>query len=348
MMRFTSFLIGCMALALSACGQTKEVIGTTSETIENTTKTPAETAGADEMAAETAGADEMAAETAGADEMAAETAGADEMVAETAGTADNDVRLRAVLASQPDEVRARYNARNPEETLKFADIKPGMTVAEVLPGQGWYAKIILPYLGDGGTLVGIDYSVPMWGKFGGFASEEFLDNRKTWAETWTTETVEWGNGNTANVKAFAFGSRPADMDDSVDVVMIVRAFHHLTRFNREFLDEAIADIKAILKPGGSVVIVQHRAPEDSPDDWANGDNGYIKESGVIKIMEEAGFELMAKSEVNANPKDQPTDQDTVWRLPPSLSTSRDNPEMKARMEAIGESDRMALKFRLGE
>ncbi|NLG75036.1 MAG: methyltransferase, partial [Xanthomonadaceae bacterium] len=79
-----------------------------------------------------------------------------------------------------------------------------------------------------------------------------------------------------------------------------------------------------------------------------GDAGYVKQSAVVAAFEKAGFELIGSSEINANPKDQPTEEDVVWRLPPTLATSRDDPELRKQMEAIGESDRMTLKFRKPE
>ena len=82
-----------------------------------------------------------------------------------------------------------------------------------------------------------------------------------------------------------------------------------------------------------------------PDDWATGKNGYLKKSFVVAQFEANGFELADESEVNANPKDQPTTDDFVWRLPPSLRTSRDNPELMAQLKAIGETSRMTLKFK---
>lgn len=81
------------------------------------------------------------------------------------------------------------------------------------------------------------------------------------------------------------------------------------------------------------------------DAWALGDQGYVKQPAVIAAVEKAGFELVGSSEMNANPKDQPTEQESVWRLPPSLSTSESDPELRAQMQAIGESDRMTLTFR---
>ncbi|MFM7784669.1 MAG: methyltransferase, partial [Gammaproteobacteria bacterium] len=108
---------------------------------------------------------------------------------------------------------------------------------------------------------------------------------------------------------------------------------------------ALADIRTLLKPGGIVGVEAHRAPESAPDAWASGEQGYVKQSAVIAAFQTAGFELVGSSEMNANPKDQPTEQDSVWRLPPSLATSKDDPELRAAMQAIGESDRMTLKFR---
>lgn len=254
--------------------------------------------------------------------------------------------LEAVLDMQDDATKTRYQYRNPAETLNYFGIKPGMTVAEVLPGGGWYSKILLPYLGDEGKLIGIDYSVDMWRKFGGFANEEFLEGRKTWSESWAADAMAWRGNTQASVAAFPFGSLPRNMRGKADAVLFFRALHHLNRWDAAYWDGALADTKALLKKGGVVGIVQHRGPEANPDSWAKGDFGYLKQSFVIAKFEEAGFELVGSpSEINANPKDVPSAEDRVWRLPPTLGTSRDNPELKAKMEAIGETDRMTLLFR---
>lgn len=272
-----------------------------------------------------------------------------EMAADVKDIAEKSQRalgLKAVLAMQDDAAKTRYQTRHPEETLNYFGIKPGMTVAEVLPGGGWYSKILLPYLGDEGKLIGVDYSVDMWSKFGGFADKEFLSQRKTWSKTWTDGAMDWRAGTQAKVAAFPFGSMPKEMKGSADAVLFFRSLHHLNRWDAAYWDSAIGDTKALLKPGGVVGIVQHRGPEANPDAWANGDNGYLKQSFVIEKFEAAGFELAGEpSEINGNPKDIPSAEDMVWRLPPTLGTSRDNPELKANMEAIGESDRMTLLFR---
>ena len=263
---------------------------------------------------------------------------------------DDNPALTSILDAQDDAAKARYEHRNPRETIEFFGIEPGMTVAEILPGSGWYTKILLPYLGDEGRLIGVDYSIDMWSHFGGFADEAFLKEKESWAQTWTANAIEngWQAGTTGDIKAFPFGSRDTSLDGTVDVAFFVRAMHHLNRFNtdeKNYMTEALADTHAILKPGGTLAIVQHRAPEANSDTWANGDNGYIKRSDLVRWVEAAGFELVGESEINANPKDVPTNEDFVWRLAPVLGTSRDDAELRAKMRAIGETDRMTLKFR---
>lgn len=257
--------------------------------------------------------------------------------------------LADILNAQTDAHQARYQYRNPAKTINYFGIKPGMTVAEVLPGGGWYSKILIPYLGDEGHLVGIDYSIPMWGEFGGFADEAFLAKKKTWAADWVAQAADWQDNSSTQLSAFAFGSAPSNLKGQVDVVFLPRAIHHLNRFGQAHLPQALKDMKMILKPDGIIAVVAHRANENQDDEWANGDNGYMKQSKIIAIMEEAGFELAgAPSEINANPKDNASSDngDKVWRLPPSLATSKDKPELRAKLQAIGETDRMTLKFRV--
>lgn len=257
------------------------------------------------------------------------------------------VSLDNILAAQNEAAQARYQYRNPKETLEFFGIKPGMTVVEALPGGGWYTKILLPLLGDEGALIGADYALDLWPNFGGFANAEFLEKKKTWPQTWTEGALEWRGGTNASVSAFAFGDRDTSQDGTADAALFIRAMHNLNRFSDvdDYMGEALADTHALLKTGGILGVVQHRAPEGNDDAWAKGGAGYLKQSALIATIEAAGFELVETSEINANPEDQPTNEDIVWRLPPSLGTSQENPELRAEMKAIGESDRMTLKFR---
>jgi predicted methyltransferase len=259
---------------------------------------------------------------------------------------ENAIRLKEVLAAQPPERKARYGYRHPEETLTFFGIEPGMTVVEVLPGGGWYSSILIPYLGGDGHLVGVDYPMAMWPNFS-FASEEFIEGRRNWVTTWPGEAAEWRGDTGASIAATRFGEFPPEMAGSVDAFLFIRALHNLNRFEPAggFRTQALDDAMRALKPGGVVGVVQHEAPAERSDDWADGSRGYLKKSAVIAFFEAAGFEFAAQSDVNANPRDVPGEEDIVWRLPPSLNTSRDDPALQATYEAVGESNRMTLLFR---
>lgn len=255
-------------------------------------------------------------------------------------------RLKAVLDAQPDDVKARYQYRHPQQTLKFFGIEPGMTVIEALPGSGWYSKILVPYLGAEGHLVGANYATSMWPKFGTF-DRAFIQSMSTWSTDWPAEARGWEGDNGARIDAFEFGAMPKDMEGQADAALVVRALHNLARFENDgdYLTIALKDLFRALKPGGIVGVVQHAARDEMPDAWANGSNGYLKQKFVVDRMKRAGFEFVASSDINKNAKDQPTTEDRVWRLPPSYQNDTDKAEVRAAMDAIGESNRMTLKFR---
>ncbi|MGB5324704.1 MAG: methyltransferase domain-containing protein [Pseudomonadales bacterium] len=253
--------------------------------------------------------------------------------------------LESIVAARPVEDRARDAFRNPVETLAFFDVKPGTTVLEVLPGRGWYSRILAPYLGPAGTLHAVNYADTMWSLFGSF-NEDFVAERKAQMANWP-ETVAGFGGNGRSARGFAFGAVDASLNNSVDTVLCIRALHNLNRFEAQAgtRTAALAEIYRVLKPGGVVGVVQHRAPETAAGTWALGQNGYLKQSAVIEMLEAAGFELLASSEINSNPRDVPGEGDIVWRLPPSYRGSGEDPAQRAAVDAIGESDRMTLKFR---
>ena len=268
---------------------------------------------------------------------------------EAAAPAIEQDRLAAVLDALPEEMKARYPFRDPKETLEFFGVEPGMTVVEGLPGRGWYTRVLLPYLGSEGRLIGANYAMDMWPHFS-FATEEFLERQSTWLTDWPAGAEEWRTDDSASIAAFNFGAMPESIAGTADVVFLARVLHNAARFEsvRPYLDELLADCYASLKPGGVLGVVQHHARDGMSDEFADGSHGYLKKSFVIAAAEQAGFEFVAESDINANPKDQPTEDDIVWRLPPSFATSADNPELKAEYEAIGESNRMTLKFRKPE
>ncbi|MEL6861042.1 MAG: methyltransferase [Pseudomonadota bacterium] len=285
-------------------------------------------------------------ETAAVEETVVEAAEAVvEPVQETVAEMTSEAKLAAILEAQPDEVKARYGARNPAETLAFFGVEPGMKVAEALPGGGWYSKILLPYLGEEGTLVGAHYPDAVWGLFG--FGDEWTATRIEGTNNWPTQAAEWDIEGGAAIKSVRLTEMPAEADGMLDAVLFIRALHNLNRFSggeTDFMGDTLAETYRVLKPGGIVGVVQHEAPEANSDDWANGSNGYLKKTALIAAFEAAGFELVGETDLNANPNDVPTEEDFVWRLPPSLSgTEEGTPERDANV-AIGESNRMTLKF----
>jgi predicted methyltransferase len=247
---------------------------------------------------------------------------------------------------QPDEVKARYQYRHPQETMEFFGIEPGMTVVEALPGGGWYSKLLLPYLGESGNLIGADYPFDMFAQFPNM-TEERLAGKRTWVADWTAEANTWRKPGDASVAAFQMAALPEAMHGTADAYLYIRALHNLARFEEDsgFLTKSLEDAYNVLKPGGIVGVVQHHARDEMPDEWADGNAGYLKKGFVIAKMEAVGFEYVDSTDLNANANDQPTTDDAVWRLPPSLGGAADDPERAAKMRAIGESNRMTLKFR---
>lgn len=248
------------------------------------------------------------------------------------------VSLSDVIAHERrDENRARDDWRHPMETLSFFGIEPDMTIVEVLPGNGgWYSQILNPLTAEQGRLLGVTYPETLWvqmfSTWNEDQAERFGGDHTQIARYMSVAGIE----RAQPIVGYTIDSIPDEENGQADAVLFFRAMHHMFRFEDPLVDTALAEIFDVLKPGGVVGVVQHRAPEDADPEFANGNNGYVKQSDVIAAFERAGFVLEEASEVNANPND-PADN-MVWRLPPSTT---DNPETSA----IGESDRMTLRFR---
>jgi predicted methyltransferase len=258
---------------------------------------------------------------------------------------DGNEALAGVVLDRAADKRARDSSRHPVQTLSFFHIAPGMNVAEALPGSGWYSEIIANYLGPDGALYGINYNESMWPMFGFFTPEQIeqMSARTAAFPEMVSELTE--NGVTTG--GFTFETAPEQLFGTLDRVLFIRALHNLSRFETQggTKSEALKVAFDLLKEDGMVGVVQHRAPVDAEDKWADGSAGYLKQSAVVSAFEQAGFELVAQSEINANEKDKPTTKDTVWRLPPSMNGTADDPDKRAQVEAIGESDRMTLLFK---
>ncbi len=275
---------------------------------------------------------------------------ADEKIATTSLDDAAKKQLVAVTQSLPAEHQARYAARHPVETLAFFGVKPGDTVVEVLPGEGWYSKILLPYLGDEGRLIGVDYELAMWPELGDWAKGAFAEKRKAWPAEWTAEAKTWGGAHGAKAEAYTFADLPADLTEKVDAVLFFRALHNLARLDAKghYLQKALAETHRVLKPNGIVGIEQHAMSEAKPNAWADGSRGYLKRSMLISTMTAAGFEFVGETPINKNPKDDPQDNETVWRLPPNMDAEENKKataEQNAKYRAIGESNRVTLLFR---
>lgn len=235
-----------------------------------------------------------------------------------------------------DPERDRW--RHPLETLRFWELKPGMTVVEVLPGRGWYTAILAPYLArNGGKLYAAAFdpqtATPAQQETLRYFSEKFLGRPETFGAVEITV-----------LSPRAPGVAPPG---SADLVIVARNLH--TLMGDGYAEKAFADFYRALKPGGILGVEQHRASSTGiPDPQAS--NGYVQEAVVKLIAQEAGFEFVGSSEVNANPRDDRDHPFGVWTLPPTLLTAPIGEEPDPRFDtapyrAIGESDRMTLKFR---
>ncbi|MFC6635260.1 class I SAM-dependent methyltransferase [Microbulbifer taiwanensis] len=225
---------------------------------------------------------------------------------------------------------ARDQYRRPAETLEFLGIKPHMTVVEITPGGGWYTEILAPYLKEEGTF----YAAHFPEDSGSSYYQRSLDGFK--------KKLAADKDSYGKVKLTAFdpasGSEIAPAA-SADAVVTFRNVHNWMRGDND--QKAFDQFFAALKPGGVLGVVEHRAkPGTSRDDMIK--SGYVTQDYVIELAKKAGFELEEASEVNANPKDTAVHPKGVWTLPPVL---RLGDEDKDKYLAIGESDRMTLRFR---
>jgi len=249
------------------------------------------------------------------------------------GAAHADDALKAAIAAKsrtPGNVE-RDVYRHPYETLSFFGIKPTMTVVELAPGGGWYTEILAPYLRDHGKLItgGNDLASPNEGERKG--AERFMARLNAKPEVYNK--VAPGVFSAGRKYEFA----PAG---SVDMVVTFRNIHNWIPLGPEKLKELFGSVYTSLKPGGVFGVVEHRLPAAKTQD-AEASSGYMHEKYVIGLAEAAGFKLAAKSEINANPKDTADHKGGVWALPPTYANKDVD---RAKYQAIGESDRMTLKF----
>jgi len=224
---------------------------------------------------------------------------------------------------------ARDRYRHPRETLAFFGVRPSDTVVEIWPGGGWYTEILAPYvLGGGGT-----YHAASMGANGNNGVRRLMAaNASVYGGIRLASFPVW---ETAETRV---------PDGSADVVLTFRNVHNwqmgYQRDNQPYSAEAFRQMYAMLRPGGTLGVVDHRLPENA-DAERERTSGYVKVSTVRRLAEAAGFRLVNSSEINANPRDTADWPRGVWTLPPAL---RLGAEGRERYLAIGESDRMTLTF----
>jgi predicted methyltransferase len=242
---------------------------------------------------------------------------------------------KALAHERRDGDRARDQYRHPAETLEFFQVEPGMTVADYIPASGWYSRLLIPYLGANGHYVAINPDVSA-------ASERMQNYLGGLAEKFPASAAEWDVDDGAKISAFNLDAMPAELEGQVDRVLVIREFHNQTRMG--FLNADMLAFRKMLKPGGMVGMIDHRAKEDAPFSDTYGNKGYVRQSDVIALFDFYGFDLVGMSDVNANPRDPKDWPNGVWMMAPGLAGA-DTDEEKARRMAIGESDRMTLLFR---
>lgn len=242
-------------------------------------------------------------------------------------------RLAAVIAGPQRSAanRARDAARHPYETLRFFGVAPGQTVIEIAPGGGWYTEILAPYLRGNGRLYAAHYPADAM-------DPGRRQSRERFAAKLAAEPAVYGEVH--------LGTQPVDARGFIDVapaggadrVLTFRNVHNWLQDGH--LDASLRAFHAVLKPGGVLGVEEHRAPPGTPLERMMA-TGYVTEALVVERAQAAGFKLVGRSEINANPRDSHDHPDGVWSLPPTL---RGGAVERERFLAIGESDRMTLKF----
>lgn len=224
---------------------------------------------------------------------------------------------------------ARNSSRHPVETLMFFGVRPDMTVVEISPGgSGWYSEILAPFLRAKGQYIAASYDPDSGSEYYRKNAARYLEKLAQHPDIYDRATV-------------AVFEPPAKLDavppGTADMVVTFRNTHNWMR--RDHAQAAYQAFYKMLKPGGVLGVVQHRAP---PGAKVDPDKGYLTEATVIKLATMAGFRLDDRSEVNANPLDTADHPEGVWTLPPVLRLGDTDRE---KYMAIGESDRMTLRFR---
>lgn len=238
-------------------------------------------------------------------------------------------QLTQAIASdqRSDNNKARDIYRHPKETLEFFGFNSSMTVVEITPGGGWYTEILAPALKGKGKLYGAHY--PDTGE-----DNYYSNSRKKLEQKLASNDIY------SEVELTNFVPRQESTLAPKGTADLVLTFRNLHNWKEDGTLQVFKDAYTALKKGGVLGVVEHRMPENQ-NFSENMSSGYFPEALAVKLALEAGFTLADSSDINANPKDSAKHPKGVWTLPPVL---RLGDEDKAKYLAIGESDRMTLKF----
>ena len=229
-----------------------------------------------------------------------------------------------------DKVRDKY--RHPAEVLAFFHVGPKMKVGEYAPGGGWYSRLLGHYLGGEGQLVGL-YANPLTATSDPARQQRMRDA----AAGFGAEVAGYTGLPAERFSGMTLDAIPDDQKGTFDRILVIRALHSPMRAG--IADTEIRAMRELLKDDGLIGIIQHRAKASAPWSYANGSKGYLREADMIDFMRINGFELVSRSDINANPEDSADHPQGVWEMPPTLATKRDDLKDK------GESDRMTLLFK---
>jgi predicted methyltransferase len=239
--------------------------------------------------------------------------------------------FEAILAAEHRSAdnRSRDTYRHPRETLQFFGLRPDMTVVEVWPGAGWYTEILAPLLRERGRLYAAHLD-PASGEYARNAIDAFRAKLAARPDIYDKVVVT----------TLAAPPAPNEIAPpaSADLVVTLRNLHNWMMFGWQ--REAFQAMFDALKPGGVLGIVENRGDPTRPQD-PKAASGYVNEADAIQLIESVGFKLVARSEINANPRDTKDYERGVWVLPPTYALGVED---SARYAAIGESDRFTLKF----
>ncbi len=243
-----------------------------------------------------------------------------------------DAALAGSHRSPQNKARDQY--RHPKQTLAFFGLRSDMTVVEIWPGPGWYTEVLAPVLKDQGRLYAAQYGPHAIADYQHKEDAGLLAKAKQYPDVFgkVQFTALW----TPDELAIA-------PPGTADMVVTFRNVHNWVNA-RYKLDapQMFGAFYTALKPGGILGVVDHRWPDVKTED-PNAQYGYVSEERVIALARGAGFEFVGRSAVNRNAKDDHDHPNGVWNLPPDAQVKAGDD--RAKYEAIGESDRMTLKFR---